>query len=81
MDASGRQEEYVTGVDVEAVEHLRDAVFGHEFDVLQRGDGPVEPAQERGPRVGLDDVPHLGLALGTVVPRGCEAVVRMDLHG
>ena len=31
--------------------------------------------------VGTYDVPHLGLALGAVVPPGCERVIRMHLDG
>ena len=62
MDTAGREVEDITGFDLVVGEDLGDGTVFYAFLVLIGGYGLLESGIEVGAGVGLDDVPHLGLA-------------------
>ena len=78
MDTTGRQVEHITGLDLMVGEHLGDGTVFYAFLVFIGGDGLLEAGIEVGAGVGLDDVPHLGLAHLAMDTLG-HLVVRVDL--
>ena len=78
MDTTGREVEDITGLDLMVGEDLGDGAVFYAFLVLIGGYGLLEAGIEVGARVGLDDVPHLGLAHLAMDALG-HLVVGMDL--
>ena len=78
MDTTGREVEDIAGLDLMVGEHLGDGTVFYSFLVLIGGYGLLEAGIEVGAGVGLDDVPHLGLAHLAMDPLG-HLVVGMDL--
>ena len=78
MDTAGREVEDIAGLDLVVGEDLGDGAVFYAFLVLIGGYGLLEAGIEVGARVGLDDVPHLGLAHLAMDTLG-HLVVGMDL--
>ena len=78
MDAAGGQEEDVAGSDGMLRQHLGDAVFRHQADVVVGGDPLLQTGNQFCAGFGADHVPHLRLAAAAVALCG-QLVVRMDL--
>ena len=78
MDTAGREVEHIAGLDLMVGEDLGDGAVFYAFLVLIGGYGLLEAGIEVGAGVGLDDVPHLGLAHLAMDPLG-HLVVGMDL--
>ena len=81
VDASGGQEEHVSGMHVIAGQHIGDGAVGHFGGVLFRGNLLGEAGQQVGSLIGRYHIPHLGLSLGAVVALGGQFVVGMHLDG
>lgn len=78
MDTTGREVEYIAGLDLMVCEDLGDGAVFYAFLVLIGGYGLLEAGIEVGAWVGLDDVPHLRLAHLAVDALG-HLVVGVDL--
>ena len=78
MDTAGGEVEDIAGLDLMVGEDLGDGAVFYAFLVLIGGYGLLEPGIEVGAWVGLDDVPHLGLAHLAMDSLG-HLVVGMDL--
>ncbi len=79
VDASGGQEEHVAGLYLAACQHCGERVgLGH-VGKLFSGETSVQAADDARVGQGIDDIPHLGLAQGSVEPHG-QLVVGVNLH-
>ena len=78
MDTTSREVEHIAGLDLVVGEDLGDGAVFYAFLVLIGGYGLLEAGIEVGAGVGLDDVPHLGLAHLAMDALG-HLVVGMDL--
>ena len=81
MDASGREEEDIPGMHVMTGQHFGNRTVGHTLLIFLGSDFLGHAGEEMGPRLGSDDIPHLGLSLGTVMPHGGQFVIGVDLDG
>ena len=79
VDAAGRDEENVSGLDLIVAQSLDDAPVLHAAGILIRSDLLRETGVQMRPFVRPDDVPHLGLA-PAAVPCGGQGVIGMDLY-
>ena len=78
MDTTGREVEHIACLDLMVGQHLGDGTVFYAFLVFIGGYGLLEAGIEVGAGVGLDDVPHLGLAHLAMDSLG-HLVVGMDL--
>ena len=80
MDTTGREVEDITRVHLMACEGLDDGAIGYPLLVLLGGDVLLETGIEVGSGLGIEDVPHLGLAELVMLALG-HLIVGVDLNG
>ena len=78
MDTTGREVKHIACLDLMVGQYLGDGTVFYAFLVFIGGYGLLEAGIEVGAGVGLDDVPHLGLAHLAVDALG-HLVVRVHL--
>ena len=80
VHATRGQKEDVARTDLVTLEHFHDRPLFHTAAELVGVDRARKTTVKRGAGGGLDDVPHLRLAEGTIT-RMCQIVIRVHLHG
>ena len=79
MDTTGREIEDIAGLHLMVGQDLSDGAIGDSAVILVRGNLLLKAGIEVTALVGLDDVPHLGLAFLTVFTHG-HLIIGVDLN-
>ena len=81
MDAAGRQEEDISGMNLVTGQHVGDGAVGHLGGIFLGRNVLREAGQQVGTGLGIHHIPHFGLSLGAVVTFGGQFIVGVYLDG